>query len=65
MKKKGCKECPWLVDNSNNKIIREHSIRHDKKHNCHLLIKGTNHTLWNLKKEKICKGINLSGTKRV
>ena len=34
MKNKGCKECPWVIESNNNRIIREHSIKHKKKHNC-------------------------------
>jgi|1_EtaG_2_1085319.scaffolds.fasta_scaffold260129_2 hypothetical protein len=53
MKNKGCKECPWIVDNKNNNIIRDHSIRYKKKHNCHLLKSD----IWDIEDNKVCKGI--------
>jgi hypothetical protein len=40
--KKNCKECPWVVRNKNNDTIINHSKRLNKKHNCHMLITGTN-----------------------
>ena len=33
---KNCKECPWVVKSNNNKIVVNHSKRHNKKHNCHM-----------------------------
>ena len=32
-----CKECPWVVDSENNRNFTEHSKRHKKKHNCHMV----------------------------
>jgi hypothetical protein len=57
VKNKECKECPWVIESNNNRIIREHSIKHKKKHNCHMMIKGINDTLWDININSICKGI--------
>jgi len=54
--KKNCKECPWVVRNKNNDTIINHSKRLNKKHNCHMLITGTNKKLWTLDPEFECFG---------
>ncbi len=51
--RKPCKECPWIVDSNNNKIIRKFSTKHNKEHNCHMLASD----LWDVKKECVCVGI--------
>lgn len=53
---KCCKECPWIVRNKNNDSIVNHSKKWDKKHNCHMLINGTNKKLWEDNPEFQCVG---------
>lgn len=43
---KPCKECPWVVKNNNNDSITNHSKKWNKKHNCHMLIRDNNISLW-------------------
>ncbi len=43
---KMCKECPWVVRNKNNDTIVNHSKKWNKKHNCHMKIKGKNIPIW-------------------
>lgn len=35
--RKCCNECPWKIRNRNNDIFIEHSKKHDRSHNCHML----------------------------
>lgn len=53
---KNCKECPWVVRNKNNDTIVNHSKKWDKKHNCHMKIKGSNKTLWGVSPKTQCVG---------
>lgn len=50
--KKPCSECPYFVESNNNKIIKEFSIKNNKKHNCHKK-KGN---IWELEESKRCVG---------
>jgi hypothetical protein len=56
MKKKPCKECPWVVRNNHNDSIINHSKRLSKKHNCHMISRDKSGGLWNVKKECQCVG---------
>jgi len=51
-----CKECPWVVRNKNNDCIVNHSKKWDKKHNCHMKIRGTNKKLWDVNPVFQCEG---------
>jgi hypothetical protein len=55
--KKCCKECPWVVRNKHNDSIVNHSIRMNKEHNCHMIIK--NEKLWGVVPEFQCVGNKL------
>jgi len=52
--KLNCKECPWVVKSGNNEVFTEHSKRHKKKHNCHM-VKGSN-KLWDDNPTHQCVG---------
>ena len=49
---KQCVECPWKVRNKNNDVFIQHSIKHDKPHNCHMLTTD----VWNVDLKKECAG---------
>jgi len=49
-----CKECPWKVENTHNKKIREFVERTGRKHTCHMV----NPKLWDTTNDKeTCKGL--------
>ena len=56
MCKKPCKECPWVISNKNNNAIIDHSRKWQKKHNCHMLIKGKGISIWDTISELQCVG---------
>jgi hypothetical protein len=56
MTKKPCKECPWVVENRHNQTIKNHSIKHEKRHNCHMISYEKSGGLWDIKKEYQCVG---------
>jgi hypothetical protein len=49
-----CKECPWTVRNHFNDMIINHSKKHNKPHNCHMINGGKE--LWNIKEKTKCNG---------
>jgi hypothetical protein len=57
MCEKPCKECPWTIRNHFNDMIINHSKKHNKPHNCHMISPDKRGGLWEIKKEKnICNG---------
>ena len=56
MKKKHCKECPWVVRNKHNDSIVNHSKRLNKKHNCHTTPKEKSGGMWDVKSKYQCVG---------
>ena len=56
MCKKPCKECPWTNRNHFNDMIVEHSKKHDKSHNCHMIPPDKRGGLWDTKEETNCAG---------
>ena len=54
--RKSCKECPHLIRNQHNDMIVGFSKRTGIRHNCHMLIKGTNKKLWTVDPELECRG---------
>lgn len=56
MTKKTCRECPWVVENKHNQTIRKHSIKHKKRHNCHMIPYEKSGGLWEYKEEFKCNG---------
>ena len=56
MCKKSCKECPWTVRNHFNDMIIQHSKKHDKPHNCHMIPPDKRGGLWETKEETKCIG---------
>ena len=59
MSKKPCKECPWVVRTQFNDRIIEHSKKHDKPHNCHMIAPDKRGGLWDCKEETKCVGRTL------
>jgi hypothetical protein len=57
--KKPCKECPWVVKNKHNEMITNHSIKHNKPHNCHMISPEKRGGLWDVKEETKCIGRKL------
>ena len=54
---KSCKECPWTVRNHFNDMIINHSKKHNKPHNCHMISPDKRGGLWEVKEKKnICNG---------
>lgn len=58
MKKKPCKECPWVVRNRHNDTITKFSKRINKKHNCHMTNAGRKN-LWKIEEGCQCVGQEL------
>lgn len=56
---KNCKECPWNVKSKNNTIFTEHSIRHNKKHNCHMIPSEKIGNVWDCNGKYQCVGNKL------
>jgi hypothetical protein len=55
MKKKPCKECPWVVRNKHNNTIVEFSKRMGMGHNCHMTKTGKKN-LWKVEESCQCLG---------
>jgi hypothetical protein len=53
---KPCKECPWVIKNNNNTNLTNHSKKHNKLHNCHMVDPSKVGSLWDNKKEFTCVG---------
>jgi hypothetical protein len=51
-----CKECPWSVRNDWNDKIIGHSIKHNKKHNCHMVPPEKRGMLWDDNPKFQCVG---------
>lgn len=54
---KNCKECPHIIRNKHNDMVVNFSIKHNKKHNCHMINGGKN--LWKVDKKTECYGSKL------
>jgi len=54
--KKSCKECPWVIKNKNNTNLTNHSKKHVKPHNCHMVDVSKRGGIWDNKKEYTCAG---------